>query len=206
VTTPPETPATVVPVEDVARQLGLPLPVTDEQRWLIEQALLDAEGAVVAYLGRPIVAVEQTLEDLYPVPGMPLDDPRAWPQAQELLDDRLKVLETTDNGDGTYTVRFLVGLDVAGDPSLRRIWTYLRDAAVESLRNNPDLGFGTRRVSSVSAEGQSVSYANATPGGAEAPGAPPTLDSLKRWKRRAIHMRRTPTPTPWPYAPGYRWW
>ncbi|MEQ7008476.1 hypothetical protein ABN028_20080 [Actinopolymorpha sp. B17G11] len=197
---------TVVPTEDVARLLGLPDPLPADKAWQIEQALLDAEGAVVGHIGRPIVAVEKTLTDQYPVPGIALTDPDAWPDAQVQLDDRIKVLETTATEGGRFTVRFLVGLDVANDPELRRIYTFIRDSAVESLRNNPDGGIGTRRVSSVSAEGQSVSYANDTPGGAAAPGAPPTLDSLNRWKRRAAYMRRTPRPVPWPYAGDTRSW
>lgn len=196
---------TVVPTGDVAKILGITLPDEDTS-WLIEQALLDAEGAVVAYLHRPIIAVEKTLTNLWPMPYTALDDPDCWPEARADFDDKIKVLEATAETGGTFTVRFLVGLDVANDPELRRIYSYIRDSAVESLRNNPDVPLGQRRVQSVSAEGQSVSYANDTPGGAAAPGAPAAIDSLSMWKRRAAYMRPTPPRSPWPYASGTRAW
>ncbi|MER6153697.1 hypothetical protein [Streptomyces hirsutus] len=56
-------------------------------------------------------------------------------------------------------------------------------------------------MSSVSAEGQSISYeAESTAGQA---GALPTLDSLARWKRRLFQPLKRPARPPWPYSSSH---
>ncbi|GAA5071001.1 hypothetical protein [Streptomyces similanensis] len=182
--------------EAVAKELGVPLPLTVEQRDDLLTAIRKAQADVVGYLGRPVVPqlLARTALTPYVRRGDSLEDVEAWPL--EDVDDLVCVAAYRDRGDGTYDVDFLVGLDGAvNDPIVRYVTTH----AAESERQRPGgVGSQGRRVTSVSAEGQSISYEAApTPGQA---GALPTLDSLSRHKRRLFQPLNGPARPPWPYS------
>lgn len=202
----PSDPTTVCSVEDVAVRLGVTLPVTATQREMIGDRIREAQADVEGYLNRPLVAVARTLAGVWPQPPYDLTDYRAWPVAQ--FDDFVEVLGAALNDDSTYDVSVLVGLDGRRDPSVVR---YVTAHAVETLRNDPSSGMGTHAVSSVSADGQSVSYADVSTAtmtsNAGQPGSVPNIKTLSRLRRMAVYRRPTGHREPWPYgfgAPLYR--
>ncbi|MFE6639469.1 hypothetical protein ACFVFT_38100 [Streptomyces tendae] len=181
--------------EAVAVKLGVPLPLTPEQRDDLLTAIRDAQSDVVGYLGQPVTPQLITRTGLTPHWGRDdrLEDADSWPFE---VDDLVQVSSYRLRDDGTYDVDFLVGFDgAANDPVVR----YVTAHAAESERNRPGgVGSQGRRVSSVSAEGQSISYESAPATGQA--GALPTLDSLARWKRRLYRPLGQPVRPPWPYS------
>ncbi|MFI5990286.1 hypothetical protein ACIBAC_00330 [Streptomyces sp. NPDC051362] len=180
--------------ENVAKELGVPLPLDAEQRDDLLTAIRKAQADVVAYLRQPIVPQLVTRPALTPwAAEEDLDDVDAWPFD---VDDQAQVAAYRQRDDGSYDVDFLVGLDGAANEAIVR---YVTTHAAESERLRPGgVGSTGRRVSSVSAEGQSISYESApTPGQA---GALPTLDSLSQWKMRLIAKMGGPVRPPWPYT------
>lgn len=190
----------LVDPDEVARRLGLEVPLDAATLARVEDAISDAQADVQGFLGRPLVAETVTLTGLWADAMWPLTDKRAWPQAREYLDDRYRVVSSVVNAVDAdrFDVTFLVGLDVAGDPDLEPIRRFIRAAAVEGLRRDATFTAAGRAVTSVSAGGQSVSYEGAA--GEGAAGGVPTLASLKRWKRRAIRQPAARPFDPWPYA------
>ncbi|MFD7334926.1 hypothetical protein ACFV98_02835 [Streptomyces violascens] len=184
--------------ESVADALGIPLTLTSAQRTAYEQALRDAQADVVAYLNRPVIPRVTTLPGVTPRWAHALDEPDAWPIH---LDDLTEVITYRANADGTYDVDLLVGLNGPQEETLAR---YVVAHAAESIRQRPDQNGGGRRVTSVSAEGQSVSYETAPlPGQA---GALPAIDSLKRLRRLTFQRIEGPPRAPWPYSSSrHRW-
>lgn len=184
--------------EAVAKELGVPLPITAEQRDDLLTAIRKAQSDVVGYLGQPVIPQLVTRTALTPHWGRDerLEDTDSWPFD---ADDLVQVSAYRARGDGTYDVDFLVGFDgAANDPVVRYVTTH----AAESERNRPGgVGAQGRRVSSVSAEGQSISYESAPTAGQA--GALPTLDSLSRWKRRLFQPLNRPARPPWPYSSSY---
>ncbi|MEU3499246.1 hypothetical protein ABZ726_00210 [Streptomyces hundungensis] len=191
----------VASAESVADELGVTLPLNAAQRERYWRAISKAQADVLAYIGRPLIPTFARLTKVLPKYGHALDDPRAWPVQD---DDVLTVASYTAHVDGTYDVEFLVGIDGTDEEPIVR---YVVTHAAESLRNAPTAeADGGRRISSLSAEGQSISYdAAPIPGQA---GAPPTLDSLSSYRRRVFRPARTVAATPWPYggARRYRRW
>ncbi|MFM9647754.1 hypothetical protein ACKI1S_16600 [Streptomyces galilaeus] len=181
--------------EAVADDLGVPLPLTPAQRDALMTAIRKAQSDVEGYLGRSLVprVVTRTAVTPYWRPSEDLTDPEAWPFE---TDDVWRVSAYRDRGDGTYDVDLLVGLDgAAEDPVVR----YVTAHAAESERNRPGgVGAQGRRVSSVSAEGQSISYESAPTAGQA--GALPTIDTLSRLKRRLWQPLNIPPRPPWPYS------
>ncbi|WP_406730745.1 hypothetical protein [Streptomyces sp. NBC_01794] len=181
--------------EAVADDLGVPLPLTPAQRDALLTAIRKAQSDVEGYLGRYLVprVVTRTAVTPYWRPSEDLSDPEAWPFE---VDDTWQVSVYRDRGDGTYDVDFLVGLDgAAEDPVVR----YVAAHAAESERNRPGgVGSQGRRVSSVSAEGQSISYESAPTAGQA--GTLPTIDTLSRLKRRLWQPVKVPSRPPWPYS------
>ncbi|WP_328491169.1 hypothetical protein [Streptomyces zaomyceticus] len=179
--------------EAVAKELGAALPLTAEQRDDLLTAIRKAQADVVGYLGQPVVPQLVTRAGLTPRWGDQLEDVDEWPFT---TDDLVQVAAYRERQDGTYDVDFLVGLDgVAVEPVVRYVTTH----AAETERNRPGgVGAQGRRTSSVSAEGQSISY-EAAPTAGQA-GALPTLDSLSRWKRRLFQPLNQPARPPWPYS------
>ncbi|MER6616270.1 hypothetical protein [Streptomyces xantholiticus] len=181
--------------EAVAKELGVSLPLTPEQRDDLLTAIRKAQADVVAYLGQPVVPQLVTRTALTPYwrRDEDLENPESWPFE---VDDLVQVSAYRPRGDGTYDVDFLIGLDGAAiDPVVRYVTTH----AAESERLRPGgVGSQGRRVSSVSAEGQSISYESEPTTGQA--GALPTLDSLSRWKRRLFQPLNRPARPPWPYS------
>ncbi|WP_326724665.1 hypothetical protein OHT59_40275 [Streptomyces sp. NBC_00243] len=181
--------------ETVADDLGVPLPLTPAQRDAVETAIRKAQSDVVAYLRQPVIPrlVTRTAITPYWRPHEDLNDAESWPIE---VDDLVQVSAYRDRGDGTYDVDFIIGLDgAAEDPVVR----YVVAHAAESERQRPGgVGSQSRRVSSVSAEGQSISY-ESTPATGQA-GAPPTIDTLSPLKRRLFQPLNRPTREPWPYS------
>lgn len=194
----------IVSPADVAVRLGQdPAALTQAQTDYLTAKIEDAESDVLAYLNRDsLVAVETIAKQQYPVFGAPdLSDWRAWPRLLDLFDDRVAVKSWVDNGDGTYDVTVLVGLDGANEAPVRR---FVLAHAVESTRNDPsNMGLAKRQVTSVSAEGQSISYdkGSSTEGAA---GSGPNIKTLARYKRLSAFSRQGPASPPWPYRGGFR--
>ncbi|MFB6630030.1 hypothetical protein ACFCWY_09050 [Streptomyces sp. NPDC056362] len=181
--------------EAVAKELGATLPLTAEARDDLLTAIRKAQADVVGYLGQSIVPRLVTCTALTPRWRDRLEDVDTWPFD---TDDLVHVAAYRERQDGTYDVDFHVGLDGAAvEPLVRYVTTH----AAESERNRPGgVGAQTRRVSSVSAEGQAISY-EAAPTAGQA-GALPALDSLSRWKRRLFQPLNQPARAPWPYSSG----
>ncbi|MGW4086970.1 hypothetical protein ACWEGS_28460 [Streptomyces sp. NPDC004822] len=181
--------------EAVAKELGVPLPLTAEQRDDLLTAIRKAQADVVGYLGQPVIPQLLTRTALTPYVGRDdrLEDAGSWPFD---VDDLVQVSAYRAREGGTYDVDFLVGLDGASiDPIVRYVTTH----AAESERLRPGgVGSQGRRVSSVSAEGQSISYESAPTIGQA--GALPELSSLSRWKRRLFQPLNRPARPPWPYS------
>ncbi|MER5482649.1 hypothetical protein ABT024_05445 [Streptomyces sp. NPDC002812] len=179
--------------EQVADKLKTPLPLTAAQRESYRTDIAEAQAAVSAYLGRPLIPAPQFLRSVRPLLGSDLASPDAWPLQE--YDDEVTVLGHTVNPDGSYDVQLLVGLEAALEEPIVR---YVVAHAAESIRNAPAAGAEGRRVTSVSAEGQSVSYDSAPTAGQA--GALPSLDSLSRYRKQLYRpISRTPA-TPWPYG------
>lgn len=179
--------------EAVADTLGVPLPLTPSQRSTFEQEIRNAQADVTAYLNRALVPTARTLHGLSPRWRDALDDTEDWPLD---LDDFTEVVSYRDNGDGTYDVDLLVGLNGAKEEAVVR---YVVAHAAESVRQRSDQTDGPgRRVSSVSAEGQSISYDSAPTVGQA--GAPPTINSLNRLRRIVFQPLSRPPRAPWPYS------
>lgn len=200
---------TLVTTAQVAARLGLsqPLPAPVEAR--IADAIEESEDKVLTYLGRTsLAATQETVAGLWPDDGFALTDVRAWPQVVGYFDDRYRVVSSVvaDADAGTFDVTFSVGLDVANDPELRPIKTFIKADAAAGLGTDARFAAlaGIKRiVSSVSGDGQSVSYEKAATG-AEAAGSGASLTSLKRWRRLSISQGHARVLVPWPYADRLR--
>ncbi|MFF9901232.1 hypothetical protein [Streptomyces longispororuber] len=181
--------------EAVADALDVPLPLTAPQRAAFQQALRDAQADVVGYLKRPVVPRAVTLHAVTPRWTDALEEADCWPT--EHLDDFVEVISYRQLADGRYDVDLLVGLN---GPQEEIVVRYVVAHAAESVRQRSGEHGGGRRVSSVSAEGQSISY-DAPPAAGQA-GAPPAIDSLKGL-RRQLYQPAGPGPrAPWPYSPS----
>ncbi|MGW0757170.1 hypothetical protein ACWD1Y_11880 [Streptomyces sp. NPDC002814] len=189
--------------EQIADKLGVPLPLTPQQREDFRDAIADAQSDVVGYLGRPLLPQPRTLSAVRPVYGYDLYDARAWPVHD--LDDVVTVVSYKETEDGAYDVQLLIGLNAAAEKPIVR---YIVAHAVEGIRNrpaaSPNSGSGAgRRVTSVSAEGQSISYDSAPVAGQA--GALPALDSLSGYRKFTIRPLPTVAASPWPYGRGRRY-
>lgn len=201
----------VVEAEQVARTLRIPLPLTEDDRWTIEQAVMAAQADVEGYLKRPITVrmFTSTGRRRYIRPHYRWP----WVLAQTPVMSVVSVTpELDEDGDptGLYTVVYTAGLDAASDSDLQPIRRYVLVAAVydpqvQALLRRTDLA-ASRKVTSLSVDGQSVTYSDvydtskAAPGSG-APGAVPTLASLDRWKAgRGAYQRRSTTRL------HRRWW
>jgi hypothetical protein len=188
----------------VARAAGLD---ELEHEDVIEAAILDAQADVTGYLGREITVGTYTETGRMVVGDewdlTPLEDP--------VIAIGTVTAETYPGGglSGYYTVTYTAGLDAATDPVLAPIRRYVKAHAL----NSPELHrlwvatSPPSTVTSVSTEGQSVSYSTPTlggggPPGSGAPGALPTLGSLSRWRRISVSRQRQPVSYAlWPHRP-----
>ncbi|MFB8026017.1 MULTISPECIES: hypothetical protein [unclassified Streptomyces] len=191
----------LVSAEQIADKLGTSLPLTAAQRERYRDAITEAQADIVGYLNRPLIPQARLLRSVRPryEYGYSLDDARAWPVTD--IDDVVTVVSHAENEDGTYDVQLLVGLDGAAEKPITR---YLVAHATESIRNGPgDEGEAGRRVTSVSAEGQSLSY-EAAPAVGQA-GALPALESLSGFRKLLYRPIPVPPAAPWPYGRGRRY-
>ncbi|MFZ3557209.1 hypothetical protein [Streptomyces sp. BH055] len=189
--------------EQLADALSVPLPLSDAQRAAYAEEIRTAQADVAAYLNRPLIPSRTTLPSRTPYLGGDLNDLYTWGPHLD-FDDVAEVAGYRANADGTYDVDVQIGLDGAKENSIVR---YVIAHAAEALRQRPTAGGASgRRVTSVSAEGQSISY-DAAPTAGQA-GALPTLDSLKRLRRLTFQSVGRPAHAPWPYSPGRprRWY
>lgn len=197
----------VVTVESIRIRLGLPEPLDSATSARIEDSIASAEARVLSFLNREsLEAVEVTLQGLTADPLWPTTDKRAWPQAKAHFADRFRVLSHEANADNAdlFDVTFLVGLDVAGDPELAPIRAFIKEDVVAVLIADPLFAAVSRPVSSVSADGQSVTYTS-PPGDAGAAGAGLSLASLRRWRRLSIGQPPATRLAPWPYRRDRAW-
>lgn len=183
--------------EAVADALGIPLPLTSLQRSAYGEEIRNAQADVATYLNRALVPTATTLRGLTPRWTDSLDDIDAWPVD---FDDIAEVITYRANPDGTYDVDLLVGLNGAQEEAVVR---YVVAHAAESIRQRPDQSAALgRRVSSVAAEGQSISYDSAPAAGQA--GALPTINSLNRLRRLVFQPLSRPPRAPWPYSSSRR--
>lgn len=188
----------VASASEVARLVGLdPDALTDAQETSILDAILDMQGVVQASLNRDsLFPVRATVASQYPDTTYSLTAWQAWPTVLDSVDDVFAVVSSTLEADGTYTVVVDVGIDARVILPIRR---WVVRAAAEQLRGDPDSGIGTRQVSSLSAEGQSVSFEKPSDAAGAAGNVPPVA-SLKRWRRIPAYVRETPSTPTWPYG------
>lgn len=191
----------IVSCEQVAVRLGVPLPLTDTQRARIEQEIEQVQADAANYINRAIFPVYDTVTDAVRCPGYPTLDYRSWPRLLDRYDDLVTVQSATQNPDsGSWTLAVMVGLDGRNNTTLTR---FVLAGAAETIRNDPAAGMGTRQITSMSADGQSVSWKqpNGRSGAASDPeaGAMPTLSSLNSLRRASVRVSQRPTDPPWPY-------
>jgi hypothetical protein len=215
-------PTLIVQPAEIARRLGVSQPLEEDDRWLLEAALIDAQSDLEAYLGRAVVPRTYVDEHVQRYVGPGADDWRLanWPVVSiaEVTEEE----DTDGSPTGLWRVTYVAGLDGAADPELEPLRRYVRVHAIYSpgvqawyRRTAPDLA---RTVTSVSVEGQSVSWSDNFPpplpgqmagkeAGQTAPGSLPTLASCDRWRiaGRRVFQRTTPPPR-WPYRDwAYEW-
>lgn len=197
----------IVSPEEVARRLGVPQPLEEHDRWLIESAIEDAQADLEAYLGRPVTAQTFTEYHMLPVAGQ--YRLTRWPVIA-ITSTTAETDPTTGAPTGLFTVVYTWGLDGVSDPELAPLRRFVRTHAiysdtVQSLfrRLVPEQA---RKVTALGVEGQNVTYAdtyaveeNAAELGL--PGALPTFKSCDRWRLagRRVHQAPTQVNEPWPY-------
>ena len=179
--------------EKIATRLGIEDP-SPGQLERIEDAIRDAQADVQGYLNRDLFAVEAVQAELWPALGIDPMHWKAWPDAAALYDDNLTVVSAVANPNGTYNVTFKVGLDGPNDP---RVVRFVTASAVQAILNDANAGMGKRQVTSVSAEGQSISYSDGSVAEGAA-GALPSLKSLDRLRRRAVFRAPRRAVSVWP--------
>jgi hypothetical protein len=198
--------------ESVCIGLGIDYPIVDDTlNAMVDQMIEATEGKVELFLNRSLTAKMVTVPALTADDRYDLTTIDAWPEANQMFDDRYRVSSKVANTDdpSMWDVTFAVGLDVVNDPDLRAILYFIREDTVTALANNPRFKLVDRLVSSVSADGQSISYAQAQTGrsariaNSAIAGANITIADLKKWKRIPISQRHMPRTPPWPYATGY---
>ncbi|MER5322359.1 hypothetical protein [Streptosporangium roseum] len=196
---------TVTP-EKVAVRAGLPPELDAAHRAVIEEAIEDAYGGVAAYLGYSPVPATFTERGLRPNPG------GTWQLQHDPVIEVLSATPETDpvNGQptGLFVVVYRAGLDPHADPVYgRALMRYVAAAAAASpmVRRLAQNVPGARLIKTVNVEGQGVGYEDSGAGapGSGAAGAPPTLDSLDGWQRRAVSQR--PGIGPHPMQTGAAW-
>lgn len=181
----------VVSPEAVGVELGLGLPLTAAQRSTLTTQIRASQGRVRAYLNRPLIPERRTFTNHVPDTRYDTLTTRAWPGILEEADDRFEVLSATESS-GVWTVVALVGLDCVDADETQIVRDFITADAADRARTTPELGLGERVVTSVSADGQSVSYerrAQAPAGGigGARTGAPMTLQEMQRFRRRTVY-------------------
>lgn len=170
----------VVDVEVVARRAGYTLPLTDDARQALRDAIEDAQADVQGYLGRGLLPVEYSESSWrYGPLGAVTSYRLAHGPVVALLE------ETPVDGGDYYVVRYLAGLDARTAPPIVR---YVLAHAAALARQHPNAkGYGAvRRIRSLSVDGQSVSYdAEGGAAGSGSIGSLPNLSALDAYRLRA---------------------
>ncbi|WP_435585918.1 hypothetical protein [Micromonospora aurantiaca (nom. illeg.)] len=194
-TAPAEPPLVVDPEEpeEVVRRAGLDL--ADEQvAQAVQDAIRDATSDAESYLGYPLIPLTATDSGLWPPPY-----DGEWELRQEPVNTIVQVTAELDaqlQPTGLYTVEYLYGRDAreAEYAPIRRWITAAAAYAHPMVRRLADQAAVRRRVKSVSAEGQSVTYDDG-PSTADAPtGGVPPQSSMDRWR---LAGRRASTRPGW---------
>lgn len=199
----------VISPEALAGYLGIPLPLTVDQRFALTDALLDAQADVEGYLGRRIVPELVVERKCWPYPG-------GWTLEEQPVVELVSEVEEFDGvgvQTGFWTVTYRAGLDTRNDTELRPIRRLLMAQAANqpgatalwrTVGSGATAGVG-KRVKSVSAEGQSVSYEFLDPSGgptggqanAATVGGPVKWASIDRWRLSGRRVYQRPVPAPW---------
>lgn len=194
-----------VPAEDVLDEVGIdPETATPAQIRVAQRKIEAAQNKVLLFLGResfaPTVDIRRGLywDNLYPE-----TDLQAWPETARTFPDRVRYVSHVANTEepDTFDVTFHVGLDLAGDPGLAPIKEFIIGEAAEGLYGHSTFPTLARRVSSVSAQGQSVSFEKRASSPDEI-GGQLTIATLARFKKRAVGQAPGGVLAPWPL--GYR--
>lgn len=165
----------VVSTEDVARDAGIALPLSAENRQRIVDAIREVQADVAGYLNQPITPTVYTEVGLYPYAG-------GWALLHSPV---VEIIAAEPDAYGTYTVTYRAGLDAANDPRLASIRRYVRYHA--GLIPDVQRAGRGREISSISVEGQSISY-DGRPRAGE-PGGPPSLGGLAAFRRYSAFTR-----------------
>ena len=198
----------VIKPEDVARRLGVEQPLDERDRWLIEQAIADAQSDLEAYLGRSVTPTTYTESGLW----RSYDGRYTltyWPLIA-IVSATAETHPESGQPTGYYTVMYTAGLDARTDPELapiRRLVMLhaLYSPMVQALyrRLAPT---EARRIDSLNVEGQGVTYEDTYAVDAKAtelglPGALPSFKTCDRWRLagRRVVQGRTRVDGPWPY-------
>lgn len=205
----PESAILLVSPESLAVLAGMTLPLTEIQREIITDAILNAQSDVRAYLGQPILPV------VYVETGRHDNGSGHW----NLDPDNVPIIAildiTTETREGQptglFTITYRAGLDAKNNPDLYPIVRYVKAAALNSPEVTRLWKTATKTkgdVKSVTTEGQSISYDKPTLGGggtagSGVPGSLPTLASLDYWRvaGRRVFQRETRYRPPWPHSP-----
>lgn len=185
----------VIEPAKIARRLGVKDPSPDQLE-MIEDVIRDCQADVADFLNRDsLFAVDRTLTGIAPRYGYELTDWQAWPQAQDMYDDRYAVVgDPIANPDGTFDVTFKVGLDGPNEDAIVR---YVKAHAMQTILNDANAAMGKRQITSISAEGQSVSYSDGSVADGAAGSLPP-VTTLKRYKRLSAHRGARGSVSIWP--------
>jgi hypothetical protein len=199
--TPEPPPATVVDVDYVARRMGINLAdISADQRFLIQEAIAEAQGEVEAYLNQPVVPRLYTETERLPyADGWRL----TYGPVVQIVSAVPEVYED-DSLTGYFTVTYYAGLNAASDEAYRPIRTEVvdrifEDPSVQQVWRSVTPADQARRIRSASVEGQSATYDWLTPGGAvegsRALGAQEDPQKrmerrVGRWRRRSVFQRR----------------
>jgi hypothetical protein len=192
----PVTADLLVSAEDVAQILHLPLPIDAATRFSLHQYIRDAQGSVEGAIGA-IFPTVRVVHGVYGTGGDP-SDPATWFSDPYLVG---RILSAAANDDGTHDITYTYGLDGAAEAPIRLYVKY--HAAALFAGSSEGIARLGRRMTSLSVEGQSASFAagpDAAPGGMLA--KPPTLEGLVARYRSAkpkAFQRATVSPM---YRPG----
>ncbi|MFB9880820.1 hypothetical protein ACFFMN_22960 [Planobispora siamensis] len=205
----PTSPVLIVSPSELARRMSIPQPMTEGDRWVVEQAIVDAQTDLESYLGRPITPRTYTQAGLWPDPGQPFGWHLAHQPVIAVISSTPEVVDGQPTG--RYSVVYTAGLDAATDPALEPMRRLVRAHAMASaplrelarrLAPQPP-----RLPQSITVEGQSVTYANDNDSGQQvadgdrAVGSLPTFASCDQWKVRGRRAYQEPSraSAPWPY-------
>jgi hypothetical protein len=178
---------------DVARKVGLDFDsLTDDQQWLIGDAIRDAQSDVEAYLGRAIMPTEYRAEGAVqnPITGK-------WDLPEQpviTVDTVTAETDTEGRPTGRYTVDYTAGLNARTNQALRPIRRYVAAAACLDPTVTR-LSDKMRPVTGVNVDGQGITFGTggqATKTGVAKPGDLPDMSSMDRWrvKGRRVFQRQ----------------